>query len=199
MQCNINGKDRLRREMKSKRRSLSPAEVEKLSREACDLLFETEFFSKSEVVCVYMSAFNEVDTKYITEKCLKLQKTVIVPVVDGDDIYPAVYDENTKKGAFGISEPVNKTQHSKYDIDLFIIPGLAFGRCGERVGFGKGYYDKLLKNTDGIKTGFLYDFQLTDEIETEKHDIYMDYLITESKVIDCALQRYESSMETITD
>ena len=111
----------------------------------------------------------------------------------------ALYEESTEKGAFGISEPVNKTQYSKYDIDLFIIPGLAFGMQGERVGFGKGYYDKLLKNTDAIKTGFLYDFQLTDEIEPEKHDIYMDYLITESKVIDCALQRYKSSMETAAD
>lgn len=189
MQCNTDDKDRLRHEMKNLRRSLSCEHIKDMSQRICQNLFELDIFKNAKTVCVYMSAFNEVDTASVIEKCLSENKTVIVPVVDGDDIYTAEYSPATSKGAFGIREPQIKKPTDINCADLVIVPGLAFSKSGGRVGFGKGYYDKLLKNTKAEKAGFLYDFQLVETVKTESHDILMNYLITESRVIDCGIQR----------
>ena len=63
------------------------------------------------------------------------------------------------------------------------MPGIAFDKHGARVGFGKGCYDKFLAKTQAVKVGFCYDFQLCDEIETDKHDILMDYLVSEKGIL----------------
>ena len=169
------------------RRSLSCDDIRDKSKKVYENILKTDKLKNAENICVYMSSFNEVDTSGIIKYCLNTGKNVFVPVVDGANIYLCRYEENTEKGAFGISEPVNKIRKNTDEIDVFIIPGLAFGVNGGRVGFGKGYYDKLMKNTGCVKIGILYDFQLVDNIESESHDIMMDWLITESKVIKCEI------------
>ena len=187
MQCSINNKDRLRREMKILRRSLSCDDIRERSNKIYNNIIKTGILEKAENVCIYMSAFNEVDTSEMINYCLDKGKNVYVPVIEGDDIYICRYEEETEKGAFGISEPVNKVKKNQSEIDVFIIPGLAFDKKGGRAGFGKGYYDKLMKNTNALKVAILYDFQLVDDIEKESHDILMDYVITESLVIKCEI------------
>lgn len=185
MQCNTD-KILLREQMRSKRRSMNEEEIQSKSRTICAAFTALDSFAAAETVCVYMDAFNEVQTSYIIEECIRQSKKVVVPVVDGDNIYVSLLTDNVRKGAFGIREPEFSRKFPEEKVDIFAVPGFAFDIYGGRVGFGKGYYDKLLKGTSGVKAGLCYDFQLADCIKRESHDILMDYIVTEGRVIHCA-------------
>ena len=186
MQCNTD-KNAIRALMKEKRKSQSKYERESKSRAICTAFTALEAFKVANSVCVYMSAFGEADTEQIIEECIKHKKDIAVPVVDGEDIYLCKYTDELVSGAFGIHEPLEKIRVDVRDIDLFAVPALAFDKKGGRVGFGKGYYDKLLSGAEGIKVGLLYEFQLAEDLPAEKHDILMDFLITEKQIIKCKL------------
>ena len=186
MQCNTD-KNAIRAFMKEKRKSLIKHDIESKSRAICTAFTALEAFNGAKSVAVYMSAFNEVDTGQIIAECIKQKKDIAVPVVEGKDIYLCKYSQDLVSGAFKIREPLEKIKVDEKNIDLFAVPALAFDKKGGRVGFGKGYYDKLLSGTGGIKVGLLYDFQLTEDLPVEEHDILMDYLITEKQLIECKL------------
>ena len=82
-------------------------------------------------------------------------------------------------------EPEATSKADASDIDVVIVPGIAFGRNGARIGFGKGCYDGFLKNLGAVKVGFCYDYQICGGFIGEEHDINMDFLITESGVQAC--------------
>ena len=85
-------------------------------------------------------------------------------------------------GSYNIIEPIG-TPIPASEIDLIIVPGVAFDKSGNRLGRGKGFYDRLLHNLSAIKIGVGYDFQLIEKINTEPHDIAMDAIITPSNSI----------------
>ncbi len=85
---------------------------------------------------------------------------------------------NTKIGSYNIFEPLGNNIVHPSTIDLIIVPGIAFDASGMRLGRGKGFYDRLLKETTALKIGICYDFQLIDDIPHEIHDIPMDAIIT---------------------
>ncbi len=184
--------------MKKLRRSLGTDEKRKMSRLVCENLFASGLLggslpgsklpgSGAENICVYMDAFGEVETGEIINRLAADGKKIFVPCVDGDDIFISPLTKSLERGAFGIREPQQKERFDKTKIDVFLIPALAFDRSGSRVGFGRGYYDKLLCGTNSLKIGLIYSFQLTEEIWAEKHDIKADYIITESTVINCGV------------
>ena len=86
-------------------------------------------------------------------------------------------------GSFHIEEPTGDDIEDIDNIELIIVPGIAYDNRGNRVGRGKGYYDRLLSRTKATKIGIGYDFQLVDEIDSEPHDITMDIVITDSRII----------------
>ncbi len=171
--------------MKEKRKNLINYDKESKSRAICTAFTALEAFNSAKSVCVYMSAFNEVDTEQIIKECIRQKKDIAVPVIEGDDIYLCRYSTSLVSGAFKIREPEEKIKVDEESIDVFAVPALAFDKKGGRVGFGKGYYDKLLSAAKGVKVGLLYDFQLVEDLPKEKHDILMDFLITEEQVILC--------------
>lgn len=184
MQCNTD-KNIIRNEIKKKRSSLSGEDRALKSRAVAEAFINTEQFINADVVAVYMSAFGEVDTEHIINRCRQLGKSILVPVVDGENIYLCSLDGEMEKGAFGIWEPSHKQIVKAEMADVFAVPGLAFDRFGARVGFGKGYYDKLLCNTKAAKFGLAYDFQVFEKLPSHAHDVKMDYIISESRVIVC--------------
>ncbi|MDE6049766.1 MAG: 5-formyltetrahydrofolate cyclo-ligase, partial [Paramuribaculum sp.] len=98
----------------------------------------------------------------------------------GLDILP--YDRSTLRlGTFQIEEPQGDNVVSIEDIEMVVVPAIAYDRTGNRVGRGKGYYDRLMQHSKALKVGVGYDFQLVDEIEVEEHDVPVDIVITESK------------------
>ena len=88
-----------------------------------------------------------------------------------------------KQGAFGIWEPADDTAVDPSLLEWIVVPGVAFDRRMNRLGRGKGYYDRLLRQTPARKIGICYGLQLVDEIPAEPHDIQMDLIITENDII----------------
>ncbi len=95
------------------------------------------------------------------------------------------------KGSFGVLEPDrNSTVVSLSKIDGLLIPGVAFSRQGGRLGRGQGYYDRALQSFLGIKVGVCFDFQIpTRKLPEEDHDVRMDFLITDTEIINCRAER----------
>lgn len=179
-------KNEIRKINKELRNNISKDDVQEKSKRACEIFLNSSLYKNSDTIMIYFPLGNETDTSFIMEKILYDKKTGVLPFTDTNtnEIIPIKFDETTtfKKGAFGILEPAKKTEIMKKAIKVAIIPGVAFDKTGQRVGFGKGYYDRFLKDTNIIKVGFCYDFQIADKIIAEPFDIKMDYLITESEM-----------------
>ncbi len=135
-------------------------------------------FINADTVMLYCSLPDEVQTQIFIEKW-RHQKHVILPTVVGDDIIPVELSENTEfaEGDFHILEPQNHPYQGNYD--LIVVPGVAFDKNGNRLGRGRGYYDRFLCQHQSVKKiGVCFDFQLVEEIQTEPTDIKMNEIIS---------------------
>lgn len=179
-------KNELREEMRALRRGLTTLEVEEKSRKIRENLFALDEYKNAETVLLYLSAFKEPSTADIIADALNQKKRVAVPISDTNNFtltlsYITGFDD-LQKGAYGILEPKKIIKADLSDIDLAVIPGLAFDKNGNRMGFGKGYYDKLLKDCKAHKTALCYSFQMFDKIPSDTHDIPMNTIITEDGI-----------------
>lgn len=182
-------KNTIRKINKIRRSEMCAEEVREKSNDAAGIFIKSEFYKNSSQIMLYMPLGNETDTSEIIQRAFSDGKKCIFPVTNPitGEITPYYANKGTsfKKGAFSVFEPENNESADVGQIDVFIVPGIAFDRTGTRVGFGKGCYDRFLKYTDAVKIGFCYDFQIADCIPADKHDIKMDFLITESELIKC--------------
>jgi 5-formyltetrahydrofolate cyclo-ligase len=128
---------------------------------------------------MYYSLKDEVQTDAFIEKWYQ-QKNILLPVVQGEDLILRQYTgkESLQTGAYHIEEPVGEVFSSYQKIDAVIVPGVAFDKKGNRLGRGKGYYDRLLPQLKATKIGICFPFQLVEEVPTEPFDIKMDKIIT---------------------
>jgi 5-formyltetrahydrofolate cyclo-ligase len=146
-------------------------------------LYRTKVFKKAKTIMFYIAFRGEVDTTEMIEKARKLGKKVTVPVCRKNrvTISPCILDHNArfKKGPYGVCEPVKRTHINLDDLDLVIVPGLAFDAKGNRIGRGKGCYDRFLsllkKGTPSI--GLAFDFQLFPALPSQTHDISVDKVL----------------------
>lgn len=176
-------KQALRKQFREKRRTLPPDLNGEKSLLITRKLLELKEFKDAKSVLFYVSTPEEVDTHGAIKESLALGKSVYVPKMNGErlSICPLLDLEELKPGDLGILEPCEPASsvHTK-TIDLIVIPGLAFDHKGNRLGHGKGYYDRLLKETKGFKVGLAFDEQVTEELPTESHDVPLDLLLTDS-------------------
>jgi len=184
-------KNILRKKIVNIRKNLPRREVLEKSKKIEHKLFSLKEFKTSSKVLFYVSYDNEVYTHDMIKKTLKIGKKVVVPLSDtvNRDIIPIEiksFDE-LKTGSYGILEPVYNGENiaSLESIELVIVPGIVFDIKGYRVGHGLGYYDKFLKKTKAKKIGLAFEFQVVSEISYEEHDIKMDKIVTEDRIIDC--------------
>lgn len=182
-------KQALREEMKKKRRAFE--DKENASKKACRNIISMEEYKRSSCVLVYMSCFGEVETNDIIKDLKARGKDIVVPITDvkTNTLRLSYLEGEMEKGAYGIPEPKNEKEASFLEVDFIIVPGICFDKEGNRIGFGKGYYDRLLKDTKAFKAGLCYDFQITEKIDTEPYDIKMDAVVTE-----CGVTRFVSNM-----
>ena len=129
----------------------------------------------------YMSFENEVKTNEINNFILDSKRNLILTKIFNDEIIPikANFDSKMQTGSLGIKEPLGESYNDS--IDLFIVPGLGFDKSGNRIGFGKGYYDRFLDTKNTYKIGICFDIQLIDSVPVDYHDKKMDVIITDSK------------------
>ena len=138
-------------------------------------------FRAADTVLLYHSLKDEVDTHEFIRKWSRL-KRILLPVVVGDDLELRVYTgpDDLAIGAYGIEEPTGSRFTDYAAIGFIAVPGVAFDRNGNRLGRGKGYYDRLLPRIPAAyKAGICFPYQLVEEVPAEPFDIRMDEIITQ--------------------
>lgn len=177
-------KEQIRLRIRAHKALLSSEERKNSAIKVWEAVERTGAFIMAERVLLYNSLPDELDTHSFIEKWQN-KKRLYLPRVNGVtlDILPCDGRE-MPTGAFCISEPVGTDVERIENIDLVIVPAVAYDRTGSRVGRGKGYYDRLLASTLATKIGVGYDFQVIDDIiETDSHDVPVDIVITENRTI----------------
>lgn len=181
----MNKKD-IRQEIRKAKKALSIAESKKLSAAVCGRLLDHPTVRTSEMILLYHPLPDELDTTYLIEELYKSGKTILLPKVISDtEITLHTYEgsNSMQPGAFGISEPTTPAlpldNLSTIKNLIGIIPGMAFDKSGNRLGRGKGYYDRLLSQLPNIyKIGVCFPFQLLPSILCDENDIKMNEIIT---------------------
>lgn len=176
----------LRKEFREKRKALTLDSYEKKSAAIREKLENLSEFRSSQKIMAYVSTEEEVDTRELIRDCFAKNQTVYIPKVDRNElkIMPVNKWEVLEPGAYSILEPMLNTgeEADPMDLDLILVPGIAFDKKGHRIGYGGGFYDKVLKKTPAIRVGLCFDEQLVDEIPNEPHDVPMNIVITDSKI-----------------
>ena len=178
-------KQALREDMASLKRSYTKTALQELSAKITERLEGTDLFRQASCIALYHALPGEVQTAAFIDKWYR-EKRLLLPVVKGNDLQLLLYagKESLKAGAFGILEPADTCLPvAENEIDLVIVPGVAFDRERNRLGRGKGFYDRLLSTLDVPKVGICYDFQLKDSIPVEPFDRKMDLIVTEKEII----------------
>lgn len=165
------------------RQMLSQEEKMSAAEEVFSRLEQTAAFLMAEKVLMYHSLPDELCTHSFLKKWAS-KKNFFLPRVNGVNLDILPYDESRLElGSFHIEEPSGSDTVNADEIELIVVPAVAYDRRGNRLGRGKGFYDRLLATTRATKIGVGYEFQLLDEIPSEPHDVPMDYVITQSMTI----------------
>ena len=141
----------------------------------------------AQTICIYLPLPEEVDTKPIIEEFFRLKKTVVVPKVSGDrlELHAISSFNNLQKGTFGVLEPSDSCPLIGIpEVDVFIVPGIAFDTQGFRIGWGKGYYDTVLAGITVPRIGLAYDVQLIAHVPHTSYDVPMTVVITDKHIIE---------------
>ncbi len=186
-------KSDLRKTMIKLRASQSQNEITKKSAQIYRQLLAWPPFQNAKSIMIYIDYNSEVQTKTIIDRCFKNQQSVIVPVVTSKKgemkLVEIMPDTIFAKSSLGILEPVNSQQmlRNLSDINLILAPGVAFDLKGNRLGYGGGYYDRLLGKTPELRQqikvyALAFECQISDAIPTEPTDCKIDGLITEERI-----------------
>ena len=184
-------KRKVRSEFLSMRNRLDPTSALVCSTAILAALKKFSLYEQANTLMIYLSYGSEVITDFIVKSAIEEGKNVVVPAIKnhGDSFMQAVRIiglEDANQLVYGIRQPeVNLDDvASKDSIDLALIPGIAFDLSGYRVGYGKGYYDRWLKDMPLSKTvGIAYDFQIMDKLPIGKHDLPIGTIVTEQRII----------------
>lgn len=175
-----------RNKLLNQRLNLSPKEVANLSKKITNKIKNLPEFKKAKTVLLYHPIKNEVDptSLFNSKKIFTFPRTHAashrMTLHHITDLNELELDE------FNIKSPTKKhLRISRQEIDLIVTPGLAFDKNGHRIGYGKGYFDKLFKSlsTNCVKIALAYDFQIIENVPAEKHDKKVDMIVTESRTL----------------
>ena len=176
-------KKELRQFIRNKKRQYSSSQLEELSLSVLSRLNGNEHLQRAETILMYYSLPDEVNTHAYIDQLLTEGKKILLPeVIDGENMVIREYTgkHDLKEGSFHIMEPIGSLfpEERYQELDLAIIPGMAFDESHNRLGRGKGYYDRFLQKIPQVyKIGICFPFQLVDEIPTEETDIKMDAIM----------------------
>ncbi|PQO33529.1 5-formyltetrahydrofolate cyclo-ligase [Blastopirellula marina] len=189
-------KEALRHEILAARRAI--ADRGRLSRLIVDRFLQAFPLTSAKRPLVYVSVRDEVETDSLLENALATSGEVVVPYCLSNcqlGLFPLREMSELKKGAYGIREPAPELRAERSvdpeSIDILVAPGVAFDLAGNRLGYGKGYFDRLLVRLrpDCVKVAFAFEGQLVERISAQSHDIPVEYIVTEKRTIDCGQYR----------
>lgn len=188
-------KKAIREEALRRRDSIPPAVRRAKDRAVAERLLPLEEYRGAKRVLLYASFRTEVATGEIVEEAIRSGREVVLPRVDAENgaltkhVIGGIHE--LSPGFMGIPEPSSDVRVKVEEVDLVVVPGVAFDPLGRRVGYGGGYYDRLLPRIKGIKpvVALAYEEQLFESLPGEEHDVGMDIIVTDRRVIRCHGQR----------
>ncbi|HSA59434.1 MAG TPA: 5-formyltetrahydrofolate cyclo-ligase [bacterium] len=178
-------KEDLRRRMKGLRESLKAHETLARSLEVGRRLFESSLLDRLTSVALYASVRGEVSTEWIFGQLQKRGCRTFFPRVTGERIefVPVPDWGRLVPDRWEIPAPLEGESVSLEEVEAVLVPGVAFDEQGNRLGFGKGYYDRCLSGFQGRKIGLAYDFQVVPEIPRMETDLVCHWIVTETRTI----------------
>jgi len=182
-------KQKIREKLLMKRKGLSSYDYKSVNKQILHRLVHLDTFKKAQTIHIYLPIVKqkEVDTLPVIGSLLEKGKNVVVPITEFDRIalrHVALDNmKDLKTNRWGVPEPVQQIDIDIQELDLVIVPMVGGDMHGNRLGYGKGYYDSFLKEVNCPKIGLLPETCLVDNIPVEEHDVPLDYLITEDRII----------------
>lgn len=176
-------KNFIRKKIKNELKSLSKEDIETNSSKIEQQLTTINDFNKASKIGLYYSIEKEIETKHLIKKLLSQNKEILLPKVNNNDMHFVKINtlDELNPGKYGILEPKSKKESKP---DLVILPAIAIDKNGNRIGRGKGFFDKYLNKNPNIKTICLVNnLQVIENINPEKHDKKIDIIISEKKII----------------
>lgn len=174
-------KKELRKQIRGRKRQFTNSELEELSLPIMNRLLSMPEIASAETILMYYSLPDEVYTHDAVEALARQGKTVLLPkVIDGENMEIRVYrnKEDLAEGSYWIMEPKGQLFTDYGKITTAVIPGMSFDSNNNRLGRGKGYYDRFLKKIPlAYKIGVCFDFQKEKDIPHEENDVKMDTVI----------------------
>lgn len=170
----------LRREIREKKRAMSEEEIVRRSEKLGQLFTDSQAYREAKTIYGYLPYNQEVRTVPMLEQALKDGKRVAVPKVYGDTMR-FIYLEDfsgLEKSSMGIPEPIADAPVAEDKTALVLMPGLAFTKNGDRMGYGGGFYDRFLaEEPDHPTLALCYEFQMVEKLPTEEFDIPVDTVL----------------------
>jgi 5-formyltetrahydrofolate cyclo-ligase len=193
-------KKALRRYFLENRNSMTIQEVTGKSQAIYERVLSLQVFQEAEYPFIYFSMGNEVQTERLIRSCIEMGKYVSIPVTLVEErrmvaAHIMDVDDLVETGKYRIREPRVGTYElvEPISIDLVIAPGIAFDAMGRRIGYGGGYYDRflLLVRASTPVVGLAYESQIVYDIPVEQHDMSVDIIVSEKRIIDCEVDGRE--------
>lgn len=158
------------------------------SRKIAEYIHCTDDFKKFKVFALYSPIKNEVETETIFQHAKMARKKILYPRIEKNSLIFSVVNDlhELVRGKYGILEPPSTVRTlPPEEIEVFIIPGVAFDTNGFRLGYGYGYYDNIICKVPGILIGLAYRFQVVNNIFPTERDIRVHKIITDNGIINC--------------
>lgn len=179
-------KKSLRKQVLDARHHLTPAERRAMSSRIEQRLFELPEFQKAALILFYASFQSEVETHFMIRRALSEGKRVALPRINEKELELLVitnFDKDVSPGSWGIPEPDQGDLVSVQDLGLIVVPGAAFDEQGNRLGYGAGYYDKLLAQYQDMTAALAFELQIVPQVPADPHDVPMKKIVTEKRII----------------
>jgi 5-formyltetrahydrofolate cyclo-ligase len=186
----MSSKGTVRIAMRRLRQELAPADRTEWSRRITERLWTLEAFARAQRIVFYAATGDEVETLLLLHRWIEAGRKVILPRVAGDGMSVVEVDrlEDLAPGYRGILEPRPGSGRmvAWEEVEVALVPGLAFDVHGNRLGRGGGHYDRALARMDpkAVKIGLAFDFQVVERLPAEARDMPVDLVVTETRVIE---------------
>ena len=180
-------KDKIRMALRHKRRTLSATDRLKKQQAILALLTALPVYRQAKSIACYWATQEEVPTDQLIYQIWQDGKLAYLPVIQDHNhmaFYSYQHNDSLKRNKFNIAEPITEQRQpvAKTQLDMIVVPLVAFDSCGNRLGMGRGYYDRYLQDTSAVTLGFAYDLQYLDYLPAEPWDVRLDCVVTESQV-----------------
>ena len=172
----------------------SVGEIEQKSQDIIDQVLHLHEYVRARGIACYVNKDSEVNTRPLIRAALDQEKRVLIPVVKKGDIelfFSEIKDLGSElaPGTFGILEPKPENVHpvGLDTVDVIFVPGIVWDREGYRLGWGRGYFDRVIKNLPQHvrSAGLAFNMQLIGKVPRDQFDVPVDMVVTESRVIRC--------------